>query len=458
MDDRGATAVYPSPFTNMTKLNSTSKRTPIYTAVLLLVSGGLLTLASSMLPSALEDEPPSVDSPTATTSLTAVTASRIEFTNGYELARTFTGELRPARDAKLGFQVGGLVQEVLVHEGDRVAAGEALARIDQRRLVIARSELMAKIGSASASLDLLRAGPREQTISVARARVVSANEQLSVAKNRAERREGLYEQKWIPFEELDDAASSVRTLAAGLEEAKSSLADLEAGSRDEDIAAGQARLDGLRASLQRIDVDLADSTLMAPFAGRIGARLVDEGEVIAAGTPVVQLLEVDRLEAWVGVPTEQLASFLSRAPRDLSLVVGSESADVPRTPAVTETRSLPGINTETRTATLILGVDSTQEALLAGEVIRLGGETRVESRGFWLPIRALSGDLRGLWSAYLLVPDGQAGSYVLERALLEILHTEGNRVYARGDLADGSLVASDGLFRVVPGERVRLAD
>ena len=56
------------------------------------------------------------------------------------------------------------------------------------------------------------------------------------------------------------------------------------------------------------------------------------------------------------------------------------------------------------------------------------------------------------------MPDGQAGSYVLERALLEILHTEGNRVFARGDLEDGSLVATDGLFRVVPGERVRLAD
>ena len=82
--------------------------------------------------------------------------------------------------------------------------------------------------------------------------------------------------------------------------------------------------------------------------------------------------------------------------------------------------------------------------------------------GFWLPLTALTESSRGLWACFVVdaLGDGRGGSaatHTLARRELEVLHTDGNRVYVRGTLQDGEQVVSEGLQRLVPGQRVRLA-
>jgi hypothetical protein len=62
---------------------------------------------------------------------------------------------------------------------------------------------------------------------------------------------------------------------------------------------------------------------------------------------------------------------------------------------------------------------------------------------------SLSESERGLWSVYVLGVDD-----IVERRLVEVLHTEAKRVYVRGTLRDGDLVVSTGVQRIVPGQSV----
>ena len=89
-------------------------------------------------------------------------------------------------------------------------------------------------------------------------------------------------------------------------------------------------------------------------------------------------------------------------------------------------------------------------------------ERKTETPGIWLPLSALTGSSRGLWAAYVVVelpteehPDG--ATHQLIRRDLEVLHTDAERVFVRGTLEEGDWVVRDGLQRLVPGLRVRLA-
>ena len=377
-------------------------------------------------------------------------AARLEAATGYALERRFTGQLQAARDASVGFQVGGAVAEVLVRTGDRVEAGAVLARLDTRRPAAALAAAEARIAAAEAEVARLEAGPRTETIAAAAARLAALERQLDAAVALAERRRGLYAEAWIPFEQLDQAEAEARTLTARRDEARSALDELEAGTRAEDLAAGRASLAEAVAARDARAHDLDDAVLVAPFAGRVAERLVDEGEVVEPGRPALRLVEDRALEAWVGLPLD-LATRLA-GDDDLTLTAGGAPV------ATTRPRLLPEVDAATRTATLVLDLADAGD-LRAGQVVELTATTAVAETGLWVPRTALDEDLRGLWSLVVLEPAGDgadpAAPHRAARALVEVLHLDGERAYVRGPLAPGALVATAGHFRVTPGTPVR---
>ena len=86
-----------------------------------------------------------------------------------------------------------------------------------------------------------------------------------------------------------------------------------------------------------------------------------------------------------------------------------------------------------------------------------------QTSGTWLPLSALTESSRGSWAAYVAVEsrvreEADGASHRLTRRDVEIVHAESERVFVRGTLAAGDTVVVEGLQRLVPGQRVRLAD
>lgn len=88
-----------------------------------------------------------------------------------------------ARQAVLASEVGGLVQEVLVEEGQSIGAGQALVKIDDSLLVAQRQQAQAALRAAEAQLALLEAGAREEQIVAAEAELVSAEAALNQTRS-----------------------------------------------------------------------------------------------------------------------------------------------------------------------------------------------------------------------------------------------------------------------------------
>ena len=108
----------------------------------------------------------------------------------------------------------------------------------------------------------------------------------------------------VTAQDEDDARLAADAATAALAAARAELEELRAGPRPERLAAGRAEVMRAAAELRSAEVDLENSTLTAPFAGTVGARLADEGDVPAAGAAVLELLETaaPRLRAGVGGP------------------------------------------------------------------------------------------------------------------------------------------------------------
>ncbi|WP_017301181.1 efflux RND transporter periplasmic adaptor subunit [Nodosilinea nodulosa] len=363
----------------------------------------------------------------------------------YQVERQYAGEIVAQRRSALGFEQGGTVVALLVDEGDRVSAGQPLARLDTRSLTTQRQQLVAQKDQAVATLNELQNGPRQQSIAAAQAAVGDLEQQLALAQTQRDRRTDLYQRGAISREELDQQTFGAGALESRLAQAQSELDELLAGTRPEQIAAQVACVRQLEASIQAVDVELSKAVIKAPFAGRISDRPVDEGMVVSGGQTVLQLTEGGKTEAHIGLPAD-VAQGVSLGSA-VTVAVGD------RTYPATVTALLPELESSSRTVTAVLGLD-TPEDITLGQTARLVLKETLPTAGFWLPATALVQGEQGLWSVYVADHNEDSAQAKVARQPVEIVYTEGDRVLVNGLVQSGDRVITSGTHRVVPGQTV----
>ena len=362
---------------------------------------GVLALAASCLAGGLlwlgarSPEPEAAPTP----NVLPVRVIDVVLAESFALTERLAGRVVSRRRSELGFERNGRVAEIHVDQGDRVEAGALLAKLDTRELEAARRELAARLASTRARLEL--------------------------ARLTADRQRRLRDSDHVSPQTLDEALANEATLAA------------------------QLAADG--AALERTEVALALSELRAPYPAVIAERLLDEVTVAAPGQTVLSILEAGAYEVQLGVPPE-VASQLEIG-RDYEV-----ENDVVALHA-TLRRLAPELDQATRTQTAILEVDPQTPAaagLADGSLVWVSFEREIPARGSWVPLGALAEGRRGTWTAFAVVDDAQGGARI-ERRVVEIIQTEALRAYVRGTLREGDRLVADGLHRLTPGLRVRIA-
>jgi len=222
-----------------------------------------------------------------------------------------------ATDVRVAPQVGGRLIEVAVGEGDRVAMGALVARLDTADAELALRRAEADRDQAIAALKLLAAGARVEDIRQARAQessaqaeVVAAQSELEAANADLQRFEALLQSNAGSRKQRDDAATRRDVAIAHVNSAREraraateAVARLRAGARAEEIAGARARVAGADAQIAVLNKNIADAVLTSPVAGIVTAKLADAGETIAPRTPVVAITDLDH--AWANVYVDE---------------------------------------------------------------------------------------------------------------------------------------------------------
>jgi len=222
-----------------------------------------------------------------------------------------------ATDVRVAPQVGGRLIEVAVSEGDRVATGALVARLDTADAELALRRAEADRDQAIAALKLLEAGARAEDIRQARAQessaqaeVVGAQSELDAANADLRRFDALLQSNAGSRKQRDDAATKRDVAMARVNSAREraraateAVARLRAGARPEEIAGGRARVAAADAQIAALKKNIADAVLTSPVAGIVTAKLVDAGETVAPRTPVVAITDLDH--AWANVYVDE---------------------------------------------------------------------------------------------------------------------------------------------------------
>lgn len=330
-------------------------------------------------------------SPAGDTYLHTAKTHTIELRPGYQLEREFAGEVRAGQSSELGFELAGQVTELMVDEGDAIARGQILARLDTELLFSRRGELKAQSEELQAELETIRADFER----------VARLQRDNLASER----------------ELGNLAGRVRVL--------------------------EASLDRVQATRDANEIRIQKSELRAPFDSRIAARHIDSGVVVDAGTPVFSLVETGVREIRAGVPVK-LAEGLEVG-RELEVRAGQSDA---RGQVI---QVGPVVNQATRSRAVRVAIDRDWSP---GEIAYLGIPVEVEEEGAWLPDTAVTEGVRGTWVVYVAVPQGD-GRATLESRSVVIHHASGGRLYVSGAIANGEQIVAGGLHRYAPGQWVR---
>ena len=389
----------------------------------------------------------------ASTSKTYVQFLTLQELTATRLPRKFAGTVRPRRTSEIGFNRIGIVEEILVERGANIEKGTVLAKLSTDSLEATITTLKAKRDAASARLEELIAGPRQQTIQSAINQVNAANADLELANSTAQRTSRLVQIGGASRQDLENADTNLKAKEQMLQVARNTLSELQEGTRPEQIAAQKAMLSELQAAENELRVQLSESTIIAPFAGVVSDRFLEKGAISSPGVPILRLVESNLPEAWVGVSPEYVEQLSDMATPEL-VVQGERYKGRIKT-------ILPELDKASRTKTVVFELETTKGPDLFGQTISIEVFREVKDRGFWLPQTALVKGDHGLWGAFALDPANSSDEdqrFVLKKRELEVLQIDSDRVYVRGTLKAGDKIVSVGVQRLTPGQSVYLAE
>ena len=222
-----------------------------------------------------------------------------------------------ASEVRVAGEVGGRLLEVNVAEGDRVAAGAVVARIDTSDTDLALRRATAERDQADAQLALLRAGSRPEDVRQAASQVQSAQADVRAAQVEhdaasadLERFEGLLRANAGSVKQRDDArtrrdvaAARVRAAQERAQAGADALARLRSGARPQEIDAARARLAAMDAQIAVLQKNAADAVVKAPVSGIVTAKLLDAGEMAAPRAAIAVITDLDH--AWANVYVDE---------------------------------------------------------------------------------------------------------------------------------------------------------
>lgn len=225
-----------------------------------------------------------------------------------------TGTVRSPAQAKLAFRTKGVVAAIGVREGDRIAVGDELARLEAREEELQLAAAVAGLGLAERELEKLQAGAREEVKKRLRAErdVVRAEEEIAAVE--VARGEKLLPDKVISQADLDRLMAVHSAAVARAESAEHRLEEALAGTREEDLAIAEAEVEVARSAVALAREALDRTVLLSPVSGVVLRRFIAVGDYLPVGEPALEVVDLSEIEVEVEIPPRFAARISDGSP------------------------------------------------------------------------------------------------------------------------------------------------
>ena len=311
---------------------------------------------------------------------------------GAENMVELAGDIQPRYESRLGFRVGGKVIARQVEIGSVVKRGQLLMQIDPRDLQLSQSQANASVNAAASN--------------------------LSLAKAELERYRELRQKNFVSQAVLDAKEAAYKSALANHEQSNAAL----------NIATNQNSY----------------ANLVADADGVVTALQAEAGQVVAAGTPVVQLARTGEKEARISIPEDQVE--LVRQVKEMQVRIWANQALVLRG----QLRELsPVADPATRTYTAKISIPNAPPEVRLGMTATVSFITKANKNLIRLPLTAL------------LNEKNQTSLWVIENGVVKSVPVQvggvmGNEVVIASGVNAGQMIVTAGVNTLRPGQKVKV--
>lgn len=351
----------------------------------------------------------------------------------------------PREQARITSRLTAPIRELRARAGDRVAAGQILAQLEDRDLAAQREEAEATLREAEATFEKVSAGTLPAELERAEGQVRAAEAALDLAQSNYDRRSGLYEQGAIPERDLMASQTELAQAQANADVARTELRLLEdqAGVRDVEIA--RSRLDQARSRLELLEAQLDFARIRSPFDGVITDQFLFQGDMAGPADPIFTVVDLSTAVARAQVPETDAGDI--RVGQRCSLT----PVDRPDSPLDGEVSVVnAAVDARRRTVEVWCAIPNTGASVRAGVFGTVTVTTGTEADAIVVPVAAVQfeeGSANGVVMA--VTPDG-----VVERREVVTGAAADGEVQIRSGLTGGETVVVEGGFGLPDGARV----
>ncbi|MCL2779309.1 MAG: HlyD family efflux transporter periplasmic adaptor subunit [Polyangiaceae bacterium] len=206
----------------------------------------------------------------------------------------------------ISFEVPGRIQKVHAQRGDVILAGGVLAELDPTLEELSRQTRENEVQTAKADLSLLEAGARREDIASMSAQVAAARTNEKLLRKERERVKKLAANGSVSQADLDRANADLDRAAFDRRALEQRLLALRRGSRPEEIAVAEARVDSQSSQVALASERIARFSLTSKSEGVVLDVLVEEGELASVGTNAFIMADTHHPFVEVFVPVGEI--------------------------------------------------------------------------------------------------------------------------------------------------------
>ncbi|HEY6444736.1 MAG TPA: efflux RND transporter periplasmic adaptor subunit [Candidatus Acidoferrales bacterium] len=232
--------------------------------------------------------------------------------------------LYPIHEAAITPKVSAPVLKFDVNRGDHVRAGQLLAVLENKDLTAAVTENQGVYEQAQADYANTISSTLPQQIQAAKADAENAKAALDAAQQVYDSSKNLYAQGALAKRQLDQAQVALIQAQTQQQAADQKLQKMEAVSNAAQQKSAAGQLAAAQGKYQGAQAQLAYSEIRSPIAGVVTDRPLYQGEMAAAGTPLITVMDVSRIVARAHIPESQAEHLKVGDPAEISSLDGTD--------------------------------------------------------------------------------------------------------------------------------------
>jgi HlyD family secretion protein len=363
------------------------------------------------------------------------------------IEQTVTSEavLYPLAQSAIVPKISAPIKAFYVNRGSKVHAGQLLATLENRDLAAAAQDNQGAYDQAQAAYTIATASTLPEEIQKAQGDTQAAKVALEAEQKLYDSRQDLYKQGALPRKDLDQAAVALTQAKNQYELAQRHLDALMAVSKQQELKSAAGQLQSAKGKYLGATAQLSYSEIRSPISGVVTDRSLYPGEMAAAGTPLLTIMDTSSVIARAHIPQDQ-AALLKVGDKATISVPGEEDPIEGKVTVVS-----PALDPNSTTVEVWVQAKNPKGLLRPGTSVQISMLARAVPNSLVIPAAAVLTAADG--GTYVMVAgsDNKAHQKTVKTGI-----RQGDQVQILEGLAESERVITSGAYGLPDNTKIRI--